>query len=95
MKKLSPLHDRVLIKRINIEEKTKGGIFIPNSAREKPLEGKVLAVGPGKIVNGNRELLTVKIGDKILFSKYSETEIEINGEMLLLLREDDILGIVN
>jgi chaperonin GroES len=95
VKKLSPLHDRVLIKRINIEEKTKGGIFIPNSAREKPLEGKVLAVGPGKIVNGNRELLTVKIGDKILFSKYSETEIEINGEMLLLLREDDILGIVN
>jgi len=95
VKKLSPLHDRVLIKRISIEEKTKGGIFIPNSAREKPLEGKVLAVGPGKIVNGNRELLTVKIGDKILFSKYSETEIEINGEMLLLLREDDILGIVN
>lgn len=95
MKKLSPLHDRVLIKRINIEEKTKGGIFIPNSAREKPLEGKVLAVGPGKIVNGNRELLTVKIGDKILFSKYSETEVEIDGEMLLLLREDDILGIVN
>jgi len=95
VKKLSPLHDRVLIKRINIEEKTKGGIFIPNSAREKPLEGKVLAVGPGKIVNGNRELLTVKIGDKILFSKYSETEVEIDGEMLLLLREDDILGIVN
>ena len=95
MKKLSPLHDRVLIKRINIEEKTKGGIFIPNSAREKPLEGKVLAVGPGKIVNGNRELLTVKIGDKILFSKYSETEVEIDGEMLLLLREDDILGIIN
>ena len=95
MKKLSPLHDRVLIKRINIEEKTKGGIFIPNSAREKPLEGKVLAVGPGKIVNGNRELLTVKIGDKILFSKYSETEVEIDGEMLLLLREDGILGIVN
>jgi len=95
VKKLSPLHDRVLIKRINIEEKTKGGIFIPNSAREKPLEGKVLAVGPGKIVNGNRELLTVKIGDKILFSKYSETEVEIDGEMLLLLREDDILGIIN
>lgn len=94
MKKIQPLQDRVLIRRINTEEKTKGGIFIPDSAREKPLEGKVVAVGPGKIQNNNRIPLDVKVGDKILFAKYSETEITIEKEKFLLLKEDDILGII-
>jgi chaperonin GroES len=94
MKKLQPLQDRVLIKRINIEEKTKGGIFLPDNAREKPLEGQVIAVGPGKIINSKRIAPDIKVGDKVLFAKYAETEITIQGESLLLLKEDDVLGII-
>jgi len=94
MTKLRPLQDRVLIKRIEIEEKTKGGIIIPNSAQEKPLEGEVIAVGTGKIVDGKIQELSVKIGDRVLFAKYAETEITFQGEKIILLREDDILGII-
>lgn len=94
MKCFQPLQDRVLIKRINIEEKTKGGIFIPDNAREKPLEGEVIAVGPGKLIDNKRVELDVKVGDRVLFAKYSETEINIQNEKFLLIKEDDILGIV-
>jgi len=94
MVKLQPLYDRVLIKRVNVEEQTKGGIFIPESAKEKPLEGEIIATGPGKIIDNKRVPLDVKIGDRILFAKYSETEITLEGEKYLLLKEDDILGII-
>ncbi|MCX8021994.1 MAG: co-chaperone GroES [Syntrophorhabdaceae bacterium] len=93
--KVKPLQDRILVKRIEEEEKTKGGIIIPDSAKEKPQEGKVVAVGDGKLLdNGTKVPLTVKVGDKILFGKYSGTEIKIEGEEHLILREDDVLGIV-
>ncbi|HEY3276792.1 MAG TPA: co-chaperone GroES [Syntrophorhabdaceae bacterium] len=93
--KVKPLQDRVLIKRIQEEEKTKGGIIIPDAAKEKPQEGIVVAVGDGKVLeNGQKAALTVKPGDKILFGKYSGTEIKVDGEEHLILREDDILGIV-
>ena len=92
---LKPLQDRVLVKRLDSEEKTKGGIIIPDSAKEKPLEGKVVAVGDGKILDdGKRQALAVKKGDKILFGKYSGTEIKVEGEEMIILREDDILAIV-
>ncbi|MCX5812905.1 MAG: co-chaperone GroES [Proteobacteria bacterium] len=92
--KIRPLQDRVLIKRIEEEEKTKGGIIIPDAAKEKPQEGKVIAVGDGKTLeNGTKAPLTVKVGDKILFGKYSGTEIKVDGEEHLILREDDILAI--
>jgi chaperonin GroES len=93
--KIRPLHDRVIVQRIEEEEKTKGGIIIPDTAKEKPQEGKVIAVGPGKILeNGTKVTLDVKVGDKILFGKYSGTEIKIEGEEYLMMREDDILGII-
>jgi chaperonin GroES len=93
--KVKPLQDRVLIKRIEEEEKTKGGIIIPDAAKEKPQEGIVVAVGDGKVLeNGQRVAPQVKAGDKILFGKYSGTEIKVDGEEHLILREDDILGIV-
>ncbi len=92
---LKPLHDRVLVKRLDSEEKTKGGIIIPDSAKEKPLEGKVIAVGDGKHTDdGKVRALAVKAGDKILFGKYSGTEIKVDGEEMIILREDDILAIV-
>ena len=92
---LKPLHDRVLVKRLDSEEKTKGGIIIPDSAKEKPLEGKVIAVGDGKMLEDGKTLaLAVKKGDKILFGKYAGTEIKVDGEELIILREDDILAIV-
>ena len=92
---LKPLHDRVLLKRLDSEEKTKGGIIIPDSAKEKPLEGKVIAVGDGKISDdGKTQALAVKAGDKVLFGKYAGTEIKVEGEELIILREDDILAIV-
>jgi chaperonin GroES len=94
MKKLQPLHDRVLVKRINIEEQTKGGIFIPESAKEKPLEGEVIAAGPGRIIDNKRIPLDVIVGDRVLFAKYSETEVTLDNEKYLLLKEDDILGII-
>jgi chaperonin GroES len=93
--KIRPLHDRVIVQRIQEEEKTKGGIIIPDTAKEKPQEGKVIAVGPGKVLeNGTKITLDVKVGDKILFGKYSGTEIKIEGEEYLMMREDDILGVI-
>jgi chaperonin GroES len=93
--KLRPLADRVVVKRTNEEEKTKGGIIIPDTAKEKPLEGKVLAVGNGKILkNGKVQPLDVKVGDRILFGKYTGTEVKLDGEEHVLLREDDILAIL-
>jgi chaperonin GroES len=93
--KIEPLYDRILVKRIEEEEKTKGGIIIPDAAKEKPQEGMVVEVGDGKILdNGQKAALQVKAGDKILFGKYSGTEIKIDGEEHLILREDDVLAIV-
>jgi chaperonin GroES len=90
-----PLHDRILVKRVTSEEKSAGGIIIPDSAKEKPIEGQVLAVGKGKIMEGGEvHPLDVKKGDRILFGKYSGTEIKIEGEEHLILREDDVLGVV-
>ncbi len=92
--KIRPLHDRVIVKRIEEEEKSKGGIIIPDTAKEKPQEGRVVAVGPGKQEDGKVLPLDVKAGDRILFGKYAGTEIKLNGEEHLILREDDILGII-
>lgn len=93
--KIRPLHDRVLVKRVAEEERTKGGILIPDSAKEKPMEGEVKAVGNGKILeNGTKVNPEVKVGDRVLFGKYSGTEVKIDGEEHLILREDDILGIL-
>ena len=93
--KIKPLQDRILVKRLEEEEKTKGGIIIPDAVKEKPQEGRVIAIGDGKVLeNGQRLPLTVKVGDKILFGKYSGTEIKIEGEEHLILREDDVLAIV-
>jgi chaperonin GroES len=93
--KLKPLHDRIVVKRMEEEEKTAGGIIIPDTAKEKPQQGKVTAVGDGKFTdNGSRTPLTVKEGDRILFSKYAGTDIKVEGEELLFMREDDVLAIV-
>jgi len=93
--KIRPLQDRVLVKRIQEEEKTKGGIIIPDTAKEKPQEGKVVAVGKGKVGDDGKLIpLDVKAGDRILFGKYSGTEVKIEGEEHLIMREDDILGIL-
>jgi chaperonin GroES len=93
--KLRPLHDRVIVKRLEEEEKTVGGIIIPDTAKEKPQQGRVIAVGKGKVLeNGEVSPLTVKDGDRVLFGKYSGTEIKIEGEEHLIMREDDILAIV-
>ncbi len=92
--KIRPLQDRIIVKRIDEEEKTKGGIIIPDSAKEKPQEGKVIAVGKGKIDDdGKVHPLDVKKGDRVLFSKYAGTEINIEGEEHLIIREDDVLGV--
>jgi chaperonin GroES len=94
--KVKPLQDRILIKRVEEESKTKGGIIIPDSAKEKPQEGKVVAVGPGKVTdNGTRVVPEVKAGDTILFGKYSGTEIKVDGVEHLILREDDILAVIS
>jgi chaperonin GroES len=93
--KVKPLQDRILIKRIEEEEKTKGGIIIPDAAKEKPQEGIVVAVGDGKVLDsGQRVAPQVKAGDKILFGKYSGTEIKVDGVEHLILREDDILAVI-
>jgi chaperonin GroES len=93
--KIRPLQDRVLVKRIESEEKTKGGIIIPDTAKEKPIEGKVIAVGAGKVGDdGKQRPLDVKAGDRILFGKYAGTEVKIDGDEHLILREEDILGVV-
>lgn len=93
--KIRPLQDRIVVKRLEEEEQTKGGIIIPDTAKEKPIEGKVIAVGNGKLLeNGTRVPLEVKVGDRILFGKYAGTEVKISGEEHLIMREDDVLGIV-
>ncbi|MBI5249813.1 MAG: co-chaperone GroES [Desulfomonile tiedjei] len=93
--KLRPLHDRILVERIESEEKTSGGIILPDSAKEKPQQGKVMAVGAGKKdENGKLIPMDVKVGDKILFGKYSGSEIKIEGTEYLIMREDDVLGIL-
>jgi chaperonin GroES len=93
--KITPLNDRVLVKRIEEVQMTKGGIYIPDTAKEKPIEGVVAAVGSGKIAdNGERVALTVKAGDRVLFGKYAGTEIKVEGEEHLMMREDDILAII-
>jgi chaperonin GroES len=94
--KLRPLQDRILVQRLEEETTTKGGIIIPDTAKEKPAEGKVVAVGNGKIgEDGKRIALEIKKGDRILFGKYSGTEVKIEGEEYLIMREDDVLGIVD
>ena len=93
--KIRPLHDRVIVERIEEEKMTAGGIIIPDSAKEKPLEGSVVAVGKGKSTEDGKVLpLDVKVGDKVLFGKYAGTEIKIDGKEYLMMREDDILGVV-
>jgi len=93
--KVRPLHDRVIVKRVEEEEKTKGGIIIPDTAKEKPVEGKVVAVGDGKVGDDGKKIkLEVKAGDRILFGKYAGTDINIDGEEHLIMREDDIIAIV-
>ncbi len=89
--KIRPLNDRLLVKRLAEEEKTAGGIIIPDSAKEKPAEGEVVAVGPGKVA---RVALQVAVGDRVLFSKYGGTDVKLDGEDYLIMREDDILGIM-
>ena len=93
--KIQPLHDRVIVKRVEEEEKTKGGIIIPDTAKEKPIEGLVIAVGSGKSEEGGKKVpLDVKKGDRVLFSKYAGTEIQIEGEEHLIMKEEDIIAIV-
>ena len=94
--KFRPLHDRVLVERVDQNEKTPGGIIIPDTAKEKPMEGKVLAVGTGsRDEKGNTHPLDVKVGDRILFGKWSGTEIKVDGQDLLIMKESDILGVIN
>lgn len=93
--KLRPLYDRVLVKRVDSETTTKGGLIIPDTAKEKPLEGEVVAVGNGRVLDdGSVRALTVKAGDRVLFAKYAETEVKVGSDTFLLLREEDLLGIV-
>ncbi|KAA1176644.1 co-chaperone GroES [Rhizobium tropici] len=90
-----PLHDRILVRRVVSEEKTRGGIIIPDTAKEKPQEGEVIAAGPGSRNDaGQLQALDVKVGDRILFGKWSGTEIKINGEELLIMKESDVMGII-
>jgi chaperonin GroES len=93
--KIRPLQDRIIVKRVQEEEKTKGGIIIPDSAKEKPIEGKVIAAGNGKVLeDGKVRPLDIKSGDRVLFSKYAGTEIKLDGDEVLIMREEDILGVV-
>jgi chaperonin GroES len=93
--KFRPLHDRVVVRRIDAEEKTKGGIIIPDTAKEKPQEGEVIAVGPGaRDENGKVQALDLKAGDRVLVGKWSGTEVRIDGEDLLIMKESDIMGVV-
>ncbi len=92
---IKPLNDKILVKRLEAEERTKGGIVLPDTAKEKPKEGKVVAVGPGRLLeNGKRQTLQVKKGDRIIFKSYSGDEVKIDGEEYLLLEEGEILGII-
>jgi chaperonin GroES len=93
--KLKPLHDRVLVKRLGEEEVTKGGIIIPDTAKEKPIKGEVVAAGPGKTDDSGKKIpMSVKAGDKVLFNKYAGTEIKLDGVEHLVMREDDILAVI-
>ena len=93
--KIRPLHDRVIVKRLESETKTAGGIVIPDSAAEKPVQGKVVAVGKGKILeDGSVRALDVKVGDKILFGKYSGTEVKVDGDELVVMREEDVMAVI-
>ena len=95
MANFRPLHDRVLVKRVKEEEKTKGGIIIPETAQEKPQEGEVVAVGPGgRDEDGERIAMDVKVGDRILFGKWSGTEVKVDGDELLIMKESDIMGVI-
>jgi chaperonin GroES len=95
MKRLKPLQDRILVKRLEVKETKKGGIIIPDTAMEKPQEAEVIAVGPGKVMkDGVRQPLSVKVGDKILFGKYSGNEVTLDDEEYLIMREEDVLGIL-
>ena len=93
--RIRPLHDRIALTRVAEEEKTKGGIIIPDTAKEKPAEGKVVAVGNGRVLeDGKVQPLNVKVGDHVLFAKYGGTEVTIDGEQILIMREDDVLGVL-
>ncbi|MBT8114231.1 MAG: co-chaperone GroES [Arenicella sp.] len=93
---IRPLHDRVLVRRLEDETTTAGGIVIPDSAKEKPAQGEIIAAGNGKILdNGDVRPLDVKVGDKVLFGKYAGTEVKVDGEELLVMREDDIVGVID
>jgi chaperonin GroES len=93
--KIRPLNDRVVVRRMEEERKSPGGIVIPDSATEKPIQGEVLAVGKGKILdNGDVRPLDVRVGDRVLFGKYSGTEVKVSGEEVLVMREDDIMGVI-
>ena len=93
--KIRPLHDRVIVKRLESETRSAGGIVIPDSAAEKPVQGKIVAVGKGKILeDGSVRALDVKVGDKILFGKYSGTEVKVDGEELVVMREEDVMAVI-
>ena len=93
--KLQPLNDRVLVKRLETEEKTAGGLYIPDTAKEKPCKGQVIATGPGKVLeNGTRVELAVKKGDQVLFNKYAGTEVKLDGQEMIIVRQSDILAVV-
>ena len=95
MASLKPLSDRIIVKAVASEEKTAGGILLPDTAKEKPQQGEVLAVGPGRILdNGSTSPMDVKVGDRVYYGKYSGTEVKLNGQELVVLRQDDVLGIV-
>jgi chaperonin GroES len=92
---IRPLNDRIIVKRLEDQEQMRGGLYIPDTAKEKPQEGEVLAVGNGKLLeNGTRIAIDLKVGDRVLFGKYAGTEVKLDGEELLILREDDVLGVV-
>ena len=92
--KVKPLHDRMIVKRLAEEKQTKGGLIIPDTAKEKPQQGEIVAVGPGRFEKDKRVPMDVKVGDKVLYGKYSGTEVTIDGEQLLILRESDVLAVI-
>ena len=93
--KFRPLHDRVVVRRIEEDDRTKGGIIIPDTAKEKPQQGEIVAAGPGRFDDGKRVPMEVKVGDKVLYGKYSGTEVTIDGEALIILRESDVLAVLS
>ena len=95
MATIRPLNDRIIVRRVEEQEQMRGGLYIPDTAKEKPQEGEVIAVGNGKILNnGDRIAIDIKVGDKVLFGKYSGTEVKLDGDEYLILREDDVLGVI-